>query len=186
MSYRRSIWTIAKATAVVLIAGAAHAQMTVDSTSMAEGGTLPFKHVADQFGCVGENISPHLAWANAPEGTKSFMVVAFDPDAPTASGWWHWGVYDIGAAVSDLPSGAGGMASNGDIEMKRTENDFGLYEYIGACPPEGSGPHRYQFTVYALPMGQLPVGGSVSPAMLSFFGENYALDSATLTVTYER
>lgn len=186
MSIFNNIHMALSAAVLITLAGSAHAQMNITSTTLTEGGELPLEHVADQFGCAGGNVSPHLAWGNVPEGTKSFIVLAFDPDAPTASGWWHWGAYDISATVFDLPAGVGGMASGMDIDMKRTENDFGAFEYIGACPPEGGGSHRYQFTVYALPMEELPVGGSVSPAMLSFFGENMALDSATLTVTYER
>lgn len=174
------------AAAAILLSSAAQAQMTLTSSSMVEGGTLPQEHVADRFGCDGENISPQLTWANAPEGTKSFIVLAFDPDAPTASGWWHWGAYDIDSTILDLPAGADSLVSVVTTGLKRVENDFGAFEYIGACPPEGDGPHRYMFTVYAMPMDQLPLRGSVSPAMLSFFGENHALDAATLTVTYER
>ena len=57
--------------------------------------------------CTGENLSPPLAWANPPTGTKSFALMVHDPDAPTGSGWWHWVVYDIPADVAALPEGAG-------------------------------------------------------------------------------
>src|SRR6187402_3120624 len=61
---------------------------TLSSPDLA-GDTFTDKFVLNGFGCTGQNVSPALAWANAPAGTKSFALQVYDPDAPTGSGLWH-------------------------------------------------------------------------------------------------
>ncbi|MEX8495969.1 YbhB/YbcL family Raf kinase inhibitor-like protein, partial [Sphaerotilus sp.] len=80
---------------------------TLSSPDIAEGSTIANKFVLNGFGCKGENVSPALVWTNPPAGTKSYAVQVYDPDAPTGSGFWHWGVYDIPASVTSLVQGAG-------------------------------------------------------------------------------
>lgn len=71
------------------------------STDIVDGERLDDKLAGD------DATSPQLAWSGFPEGTKTFAVTCFDPDAPTASGFWHWSAFNIPADVTELPSGAG-------------------------------------------------------------------------------
>jgi phosphatidylethanolamine-binding protein (PEBP) family uncharacterized protein len=80
---------------------------TVTSTTLTNGGDTPTAQMSGIFGVPGgEDISPQLSWSGAPEGTKSYAVTVYDPDAPTQSGFWHWAVADIPATVTELPEGA--------------------------------------------------------------------------------
>ena len=72
--------------------------LTLTSADFEDGDYLDDVHVLAEeygFGCAGGNRSPHLAWAGAPEGTESFAVTCYDPDAPTGSGFWHWVAVNI-------------------------------------------------------------------------------------------
>lgn len=164
---------------VVLIAPTAASEMTLSSTEIAEGATLNVNQVFQGFGCEGGNSSPNLSWANAPEGTKSFAITVYDPDAPTGSGWWHWFAFNIPADVNELGNGA--SLPEGAIELT---NDYGAKGFGGACPPPGE-VHRYQFTVYALPT-LLEIDGSVSNALAGFMVRANATAMATITAVYNR
>ncbi|WP_444929270.1 YbhB/YbcL family Raf kinase inhibitor-like protein [Microbulbifer sp. SSSA002] len=138
------------------------------------------------FDCGGENLSPELSWSDAPEGTKYFAISVYDPDAPTGSGWWHWQVVNIPAEVSMLPAGAGSLGSKViPTGSKTIENDYGQRSFGGACPPKGNGPHRYQFTVYALPK-KLDLPENPSSALVGFQLNAFSLGSATIEAVYQR
>src|SRR4051794_36298648 len=71
-------------------------------------GKLPDKHFLSApygFGCTGENVSPRLSWRDTPAGTKSFVLMVHDLDAPTGIGWMHWVVVNIPATATELPQG---------------------------------------------------------------------------------
>ena len=127
-------------------------------TSNDLGGTFEKEQIMNNFGCSGNNISPHLKWENAPEGTRSFAVTIHDPDAPTDSGFWHWAVFNIPANVNELKPGAGNpekkLLPEGAF-MGRA--DTGNYAYDGPCPPKGDFIHKYIVTVYALKTEKLEI-----------------------------
>jgi phosphatidylethanolamine-binding protein (PEBP) family uncharacterized protein len=89
-----------------VITQAQAADFSVSSKSYKMDGPVPDLNVFSGFGCSGKNLSPELTWTNPPEGTKSFAVTIYDPDAPTGSGWWHWTAFNIPASVTNLAEGA--------------------------------------------------------------------------------
>lgn len=160
------------------------ADFALSSPDLAEGGMLKDAQVANTFGCAGGNVSPALTWSNAPQGTKSFVVSLYDPDAPTGSGFWHWVMFDIPAEVTSLPAGitveAGAPA--GAVQSRADANYPG---FLGACPPEGQ-THRYVFTVTALDTEKLGLDTSASGALVGFMTRAHALATSSLTVRYGR
>ncbi|MEV0041446.1 YbhB/YbcL family Raf kinase inhibitor-like protein, partial [Streptomyces sp. NPDC050804] len=84
------------------------ASFTVTSTTITDGAAWSPEQLSGLSGVPGgKDVSPQLSWSDAPEGTKSYAVTVYDPDAPTGSGFWHWAVADIPATVTELPEGAG-------------------------------------------------------------------------------
>jgi Raf kinase inhibitor-like YbhB/YbcL family protein len=164
--------------------------LTLVSSDFKEGETLKTAHIlsADYgFGCAGGNKSPHLAWSSVPEGTKSFAVSCFDPDAPTGSGFWHWVVVNIPANITELRTDAGnaktGLLPKGALQ---TRTDFGAPGYGGPCPPEGHGPHRYVFTLFAVKQETLPVNVDTSAAVIGFHLHFNTLAKTSLTGVFQR
>lgn len=136
------------------------ASFTVTSDDVTDG--QPLKD--DQVAAKG-NTSPQLSWEGAPEGTRSFVVTCFDPDAPTPSGFWHWVLVDVAGDVSSLATGA---SANPPGNAFHVRNDGGEHDFMGAAPPEGDQVHRYFFVVHAVGEESLGVDADASPAVVSF------------------
>lgn len=160
--------------------------LTVRSDDIADGETLAKPHLSGVFGAGGEDVSPHLAWSDFPEGTRSFAVTCFDPDAPTASGFWHWAVANIPPSVTELPRGAGdpdgAKLPSGAVTLR---NDAGLLQYVGAAPPAGHGPHRYFFVVHAVDVAEIELTKDATPAFLGFNLFTHTLARGMIVPVYE-
>ncbi len=116
-------------------------EMKILSSAFQHEGMIP-----DKFSCKGQDISPPLKWESAPAGTKSFVLICDDPDAPVGT-WDHWLLFNIPASVTELQEGVPAQAElpNG---ARHGRNSWGRKDYGGPCPPGGT--HRYFFKFYAL------------------------------------
>jgi len=161
--------------------------MTLTSKDIAQGEFMTKKQEFTGFGCSGGDLSPHLKWTGAPEGTKSFAITAHDADAPTGSGWWHWQLVNIPKNVTELASGAG--STKKDLAPKdsmQIENDYGSRGFGGACPPAGHGVHHYRFTIHALSTEKLELPVGASGALAGYMINANTLASSTIESLYKR
>ncbi len=121
--------------------GFALSDIQLSSSAFKPGGAIPSRHTGE-----GEDVSPPLAWSDAPAGTLSYAVICHDPDAPLVShgsyGYVHWVLYNLPPETSSL--------AEATTEGTPGQNDFGKTGYGGPMPPEGHGIHHYYFSVLAL------------------------------------
>jgi Raf kinase inhibitor-like YbhB/YbcL family protein len=160
---------------------------TLTSPDLQPDAMMPKSFEFNGMGCSGDNQSPVLRWSGAPQGTKSFAVTAYDPEAPTGSGWWHWCVINISGSATELPRDAG---AEGDAKLPKGAShvriDYGVKAWGGPCPPAGDKPHRYVFTVYALKTERIDVPPDATAALAGFMINANALGKATFTALYGR
>jgi len=125
------------------------AKMRLTSNDVSPGGTLAADQVLNGFGCAGGNLSPALTWDGATEGTASYIVTVYDPDAPTGAGLWNWSVFNLPASTLSLVEGAGAEGEAGlPAGAVQARNDLSQNAFSGACPPAGAPAHRYVFTIF--------------------------------------
>ncbi len=152
---------------------AAPASITLRSPAFADGAAIPRR-----YGCDGEDISPPLRWSGVPGDARSLALLMEDPDAPGGT-FVHWTLYA-------LPPGTRALAEGKvPASARQGENSFGDRAYGGPCPPEGKGPHRYVFTLYALRDGALPDAGAAPADVRTAIAGN-ALACGTLTGRFAR
>lgn len=156
--------------------GFALSTMQLTSPAFAAGGAIPTKHTGE-----GEDVSPALAWRDAPGNAKSFAVVCHDPDAPLVTpgryGYVHWVLYNIPATATGLAEATGAHTQG--------VSDFGKPGYGGPMPPEGHGAHHYFFWLLALNADlQLPPALSMWDLLAK--AEPHTVAMNRLVGTYQR
>jgi Raf kinase inhibitor-like YbhB/YbcL family protein len=152
--------------------------MRLSSSAFTEGSAI-----SRRFTCDGDDLSPPLEWSGAPPGTRSFVLLCDDPDAPAGT-WHHWAVYDIPAAQTAL---AAGVAQRAETQgFKQGTNDFQRIGYGGPCPPRRHGPHHYHFRLLALSIDRLTVHKNPTCQDIEREARKHVLAEAVLIGVYER
>src|SRR5689334_20838414 len=141
--------SIAMVLTVAITAMAAFAReegnMRIVSTAFSNQSAIPALYT-----CEGKDISPPMAWADLPAGTKSLALIVDDPDAPDPAApkmtWVHWVLYNLPVSAAALPEAVQQNAlPRGTLQGS---NDWHRTGYGGPCPPTGR--HRYFWKLYAL------------------------------------
>jgi Raf kinase inhibitor-like YbhB/YbcL family protein len=145
----------------------------ISSPAFTDGSAIPRRHT-----CDGENRSPVLTWRDAPTGTRSFVLIVDDPDAPSGT-FTHWVLLDIPSGLTELSEGVTGVGRSG-------RNDFGKDGYGGPCPPKGHGPHRYFFTLSAVDIESLGLPEGATRSRVEAAMKGHAVATARLGGRYER
>ncbi|HET8764870.1 MAG TPA: YbhB/YbcL family Raf kinase inhibitor-like protein [Rhodanobacter sp.] len=172
----------ALALAAFTAAAVAAPPFALTSPTFAANARMPMANVYGE--CGGGNLSPPLAWRDAPAGTRSFAVTLYDTSVP--GGFWHWIAFDIAVGAHGLNAGAGTPHSgNAPGDTVQLRNDFGNAGYSGPCPPPGA-PHAYVITVYALDVPELGLMTHFNRKAALAAIHQHALAQATLTVTWGR
>ena len=156
--------------------------LEVHSPAFGNDMPLPIRFASPVAG--GSDISPPLTWTALPPGTRSLAVTCVDGH-PVAREWLHWLVVDLPADLPFLSEGASGsrMIPPGARELVGTDGTAG---YRGAGPPPGTGPHPYQFTVWALDLAQLPLDDTAGLDAFRSATDGHVLDQGSITALYER
>jgi phosphatidylethanolamine-binding protein (PEBP) family uncharacterized protein len=151
------------------------AAFVLTSEAGVDGGALPVEYT-----CDGSGVSPALAWANPPAGTKEYalLMTTLPGDGTTK---WNWVLYNIPATASGLAKNSSGVGTAG------VGSDGPTRGYQPPCS-QGPGAKKYTFTLYALSASpQLPsapdqvTGAGVTQAI-----SNIILGSAALNLSYTR
>jgi Raf kinase inhibitor-like YbhB/YbcL family protein len=119
------------------------------SSTFRDGTMLAVKNAGNNKAnpnCIGENVSPPLAWSNVPDGAKSFALIMVDPEGRGGLGVDHWTAYGIPVSTTGFAEGETSQLSNKFVPGKGTA---GLGHYTGPCTPPGTGLHHYTFTLIA-------------------------------------
>lgn len=144
----------------------------------------PMSDIPAVYTCDGKDTAPPLHWSGAPQGTKSFVLIVDDPDAPDPAApkrvYVHWVLYDLPASATRLAEGVTGVGLPSGT--REGVNDWDRTGYGGPCPPIGR--HRYFFKLSALDttLGDL---GRAKKADVERAMQGHVLEAAELVGTYQ-
>ena len=124
--------------------GPAGPPMTMSIAAFPDGGPIPARYTQ-----AGEQVSPAIAWANAPANTQSFVLHFHDAEVArnrTTDDQLHWLVWNIPGSATGLPEGV----PMGDRPDGSHQQSASGAVYRGPGAPANGPLHHYTFEVYAL------------------------------------
>lgn len=158
--------------------------LQVTSPAFSQGHPIPKKYTGE-----GTDVSPPLAWSDAPEGTKELVLICDDPDAPTDEPWVHWVIYKLPATTTGLPEGVPRKprlkSPPGALQGRNSWPGQESIGYRGPMPPPGHGTHRYHFKLYAIEAHLVCEPGMDKKAIMSEI-KDHILAEGVLMGTYQR
>lgn len=174
---------MAKKMLFILIAIACNASFVAATLKLTSPALSHNEEIPTQYTCNGKNISPALAWSDAPEGTQSFALIVKNPSTdnnkPSTEPLVHWILFNIPLTVEYITENQG--ATGEEVPFLQGINDFGTQKWSGPCPSRGI--HHYHFTLYALDtMLNLPAGATKKDLLSAMHG--HILEKTTLIGTY--
>ena len=137
----------------------------LESATITDGQPLAKPQVSGIMGAGGEDVSPQLSWSGFPDGTRSFAVTVYDPDAPTLSGFWHWAW-----PICRIGHRAGRRRRRRRQPAQRrldAGQRCGAHRYIGAAPPADRAAPLLR-RCGAVDVEELDLAQDATPAFLGF------------------
>ena len=160
----------------------AEGTLAVSAATFEANAAIPVGHSAD-----GHNASPALSWADAPEGTQSFVVIADDPDAAEPKPFVHWILYDIPGTQTELREGLStDPVLQEPMDAKQGTNSRGQIGYFGPRPPLEDPAHHYHFQVFALDVANLDVDPGAKREDVLAAMEDHVLAKGEIVGLYQR
>jgi len=147
-------------------------KLTVTSAAFGNNKAIP-----SGFTCDGSSASPPLKFGSVPKAAKNVALIMTDADLSSGSGFVHWVAWHLpksGVPEQTLPAG-----------IVQGKNSIGNAAYAGPCPPAGSPPHHYIFSVSAVSKQITLAPGATADELRSAIKGN-VLAQGKLTGTYQR
>lgn len=173
---------------LALSPGAARAAdvLKLTSSAVADNGTLAIKNACGDKtrspNCVGENVSPPLAWSGVPAETKSFALLLYDPEGRAPAGVSHMVLYGIPASVTGFAEGELGKPSDKFVGGKST---MGKAVYTGPGTPPGTDWHHYTWTLIATDLDPKALQPGLTRAELAEALKGHVKASAGLVTRFK-
>ena len=159
--------------------GPAAKAMTLTSVDIRPGGPIAAAQIYPR--CGGQNVSPQLSWSGTPSAARSLVLTMIDLDV-RPSDWSHWIVVDLPPTATGLPRGVKALPG----KASAVAGNFGDAGYDGPCPPAGTGVHRYQLTIWALPDAKTTIAPDAKATDVAARLARSAIDKASLTGMVKR